>query len=603
MARPSDSDTSAQNTPKQNISTDRAWAQCAKDVWSDEADRVKTWNDEIDTLLVFAGLFSAILTAFVVQYYPTLQASGGAQPQIIIISTPDSANLTVSYPAPPPTPVTASAIAINALWFVALVFSITSASLGISVKQWLAHYIPSESDIGDARLRLHIWRLRSRGLARWHVPEIIGLLPLLLQVALALFLVGLVLFLWTLNGAIAYLMMVLISVLLAFTAATALIPLVEIDYSRPNVIRVRKHNGPSEARATLATCEIIADSASGDSIGRVAVSLLKTILTAREHATVTPEPSITSNSFPPLNGSSMVSRGRLEHGSSVVSSATISNLMSVIYSSTSILSTPLDSATRAAITPFLEWLQDRERTRERDQLIWDILFAELSTYLGAQTDSHTEVYRAAMVSAIVEMLLQIIVCDVGDKRLHTWRPEMYGRLQSLCDVAFSTGPELFLRVIKERPDVVVYIEHVSISRAVFTPSLDTVICLVRCSVELSRQAREGTWVLHDIHHRVGSSAVRFIAAGSIPHPLELEQSRRVKSELISCCLIELRMHGHGTIRLPLIHTPTLADVEYREVCIAARSALDAAKPPMNAVHSRFISHYDEMLGRLIELHG
>ncbi|KAH9831819.1 uncharacterized protein C8Q71DRAFT_714794, partial [Rhodofomes roseus] len=229
MARPSDSDTSAQNTPKQNISTDRAWAQCAKDVWSDEADRVKTWNDEIDTLLVFAGLFSAILTAFVVQYYPTLQASGGAQPQIVIISTPDSANLTVSYPAPPPTPVTALAIAINALWFVALVFSITSASLGISVKQWLAHYIPSESDIGDARLRLHIWRLRSRGLARWHVPEIIGLLPLLLQVALALFLVGLVLFLWTLNGAIAYLMMVLISVLLAFTAATALIPLVEID--------------------------------------------------------------------------------------------------------------------------------------------------------------------------------------------------------------------------------------------------------------------------------------------------------------------------------------------------------------------------------------
>ncbi|TBU22081.1 hypothetical protein BD311DRAFT_676896, partial [Dichomitus squalens] len=39
--------------------------------YSDEM--VKRWNEEIDTLLVCAGLFSAILTAFNVQSYLLLQ--------------------------------------------------------------------------------------------------------------------------------------------------------------------------------------------------------------------------------------------------------------------------------------------------------------------------------------------------------------------------------------------------------------------------------------------------------------------------------------------------------------------------------------------------
>ncbi|KAH9920909.1 uncharacterized protein B0H18DRAFT_849706, partial [Fomitopsis serialis] len=52
-----------------------AWTACATDVWNRDKDMVDKWNREIDTLLVFAGLFSAVVTSFNVQYYPQLQTS------------------------------------------------------------------------------------------------------------------------------------------------------------------------------------------------------------------------------------------------------------------------------------------------------------------------------------------------------------------------------------------------------------------------------------------------------------------------------------------------------------------------------------------------
>ncbi|KAH9831848.1 uncharacterized protein C8Q71DRAFT_714946, partial [Rhodofomes roseus] len=213
------------------ISPDQAWAKCAQDAWSDETGRVKKWDDEIDNLLVFAGLFSAILTAFVVQYYPTLQTDANTQPQIVVTMAFNQTNVTTTYSTPDSSDTAPDAftVAINALWFLALVLSIASASLAISVKQWLAHYVPSDSDIGHTRLRLHIWHLRSRGLARWHVPEIVGILPLLLQISATLFLIGVVLFLWTLNKAIACLIIIPVSTLLFFTAGSTLVPLVELD--------------------------------------------------------------------------------------------------------------------------------------------------------------------------------------------------------------------------------------------------------------------------------------------------------------------------------------------------------------------------------------
>ncbi|TFK86209.1 hypothetical protein K466DRAFT_493268, partial [Polyporus arcularius HHB13444] len=49
------------------------WTEAAEAVKTYHEDLVRRWKEEMDTLLVYAGLFSAVLTAFNVQSYQLLQ--------------------------------------------------------------------------------------------------------------------------------------------------------------------------------------------------------------------------------------------------------------------------------------------------------------------------------------------------------------------------------------------------------------------------------------------------------------------------------------------------------------------------------------------------
>ncbi|PCH40144.1 hypothetical protein WOLCODRAFT_23874, partial [Wolfiporia cocos MD-104 SS10] len=58
----------------------------------------------------------------------------------------------------------------------------------------------------------------------WKVPAIIRTVPILLQLSLALFLLGLVIILWELNREVAIVVSTLVSVSLAFTVGSAMMP-------------------------------------------------------------------------------------------------------------------------------------------------------------------------------------------------------------------------------------------------------------------------------------------------------------------------------------------------------------------------------------------
>ncbi|KAH9950695.1 hypothetical protein B0H21DRAFT_505635 [Amylocystis lapponica] len=190
-----------------NTDTSAAWAKCAKNLWDHDEVTVKGWKEEIDTLLVFAGLFSAVLTAFLVQSYPMLQPD----------EFPSSSSPSSSSPS-----TSSSAIWINALWFSGLICSLASAIVGISIKQWLNHYTSRVSTMSrqSARIRQH----RHNGLVKWHVGGMMSLLPVLLQTALIVFLIGILLLLWQLNIPVACVTTVLVAVLLLFTLTTLVLP-------------------------------------------------------------------------------------------------------------------------------------------------------------------------------------------------------------------------------------------------------------------------------------------------------------------------------------------------------------------------------------------
>ena len=122
---------------------------------------------------------------------------------------------------------TAFAVRLNTLWFSSLVCSLLSASLGLLVKQWLREYLAGASSVSRESIRIR--QFRHDGLCRWHVPEIILCLPILLQTALLLFFAGLLDLLWSLHPIVAAVVSVIIGASVLFSIGTSLIPLVHAD--------------------------------------------------------------------------------------------------------------------------------------------------------------------------------------------------------------------------------------------------------------------------------------------------------------------------------------------------------------------------------------
>ncbi|KAF8898110.1 hypothetical protein CPB84DRAFT_1633457, partial [Gymnopilus junonius] len=122
-----------------------------------EKDRVQceAWKDEVQNLLIFAGLFSAVLSAFVVVSYPTLQPDQNETMISLLarIATRLDNPLNATLSADPVNPAlfsnapTPSSIRINAFWFISLVLSLTAALIGIISLQWLREHQQYPSSI------------------------------------------------------------------------------------------------------------------------------------------------------------------------------------------------------------------------------------------------------------------------------------------------------------------------------------------------------------------------------------------------------------------------------------------------------------------------
>ncbi|KAK1220164.1 hypothetical protein PQX77_017085, partial [Marasmius sp. AFHP31] len=97
-------------------------------------------------------------------------------------------NETVSRP--PAFEVSTSIVCINALWFLSLIIALVDALFALLCKQWLReHRRHTHTRTPEEALALR-W-LRNQSLKKWHVPTILASLPILLELALFLFLAGL----------------------------------------------------------------------------------------------------------------------------------------------------------------------------------------------------------------------------------------------------------------------------------------------------------------------------------------------------------------------------------------------------------------------------
>ncbi|KAK0195988.1 hypothetical protein F5146DRAFT_924806, partial [Armillaria mellea] len=203
-----------------------------------DKDMLRRWQDDMATLLIFAGLFSGgVLTVFLIEFYTTLQPDyeqiSVRQQWLISVNLQALLNATAGAPTYPVFDTTdalsefrvpQSALWIQGLWFSALVCGISVALLAWLVKSWLLDYVKGMNS-GSAYDRAHRRQHRHDALLSWHVPAIIASLPALMHLTVMLFLIGLVILMWQLNRAIGCIMLSMVILLAFIYAISTLLPL------------------------------------------------------------------------------------------------------------------------------------------------------------------------------------------------------------------------------------------------------------------------------------------------------------------------------------------------------------------------------------------
>ncbi|KAI4527772.1 hypothetical protein K525DRAFT_283195 [Schizophyllum commune Loenen D] len=180
----------------------RVWRALLDEARAYDSTTVKGWRDTLDVYLVFTGLFSAVVTTFVVQTSQSLQPDYGevytALLMELIAVQRASANGR-SVDGIPSSSLMADSITAslvdywgNRFRYLSLALSLFAAFMAVLLRQWLQEYTSAVS--GSARHRARVWQYRYLGLQNWRVPLLVALLPMLLHAALLVFFIGLILY-------------------------------------------------------------------------------------------------------------------------------------------------------------------------------------------------------------------------------------------------------------------------------------------------------------------------------------------------------------------------------------------------------------------------
>ncbi|KAH8800526.1 hypothetical protein DL96DRAFT_1824072 [Flagelloscypha sp. PMI_526] len=225
----------------------RVWATYLDEAESYDHDMIQSFRDTIDSLLVLAGLFSAIVAAFVVQTSQALKPNfaqlalsvqlehvallraGGNMSAMASIPSSSTTIETSSY--------TCADLWVNGLFFTSLSLSMATALLAVLVKQWCQAYTTVTS--GSARDKALIRQFRFDGVQKWKLPEIVGSLPLLLHVSFVVFFAGLSFFVYDIHPSLSSTVIIVMILSLSGYLITLILPALwlECPYRIPLLFR------------------------------------------------------------------------------------------------------------------------------------------------------------------------------------------------------------------------------------------------------------------------------------------------------------------------------------------------------------------------------
>ncbi|QRW21257.1 activating signal cointegrator 1 complex subunit 3 [Rhizoctonia solani] len=218
----------------------RVWSAYVKEAeqWDDEM--VDGWNRSLDVMLVnwvavtvFAALFSAVSTTFVVESIKDLQPDPAmisattlqeiSQVLRIIVSNNQSSASLSDLPPEEKFKPSAAAIWVNVLWFLSLALSVSVSLVTMLAKQWCYSFMSGRA--GQPHVQARTRQRRLEELERWKMPEILAILPVFMHLSLFLFFTGLILYLWDTHVGVAIPVLATTAFTGTFYATTTMLPI------------------------------------------------------------------------------------------------------------------------------------------------------------------------------------------------------------------------------------------------------------------------------------------------------------------------------------------------------------------------------------------
>src|SRR5579863_9164410 len=204
------------------------------------------WTEDAASLLVFVcpdlrfplfialtswktGLFSAIVGAFIIEFYKQLSPDSGDQTVALLCQMsqqlPNFTNGTCSPPQAgesfsPSAPI----IWANAMWMMSLLFSLTSALFATLLQQWARRYVETPQVPSEPKQRAHIRSYLFFGTRKYHMRTAVETAPTLLHISVFLFLAGFVTIFFTIHRTVAIIVSISVGIFVVAYVALTILP-------------------------------------------------------------------------------------------------------------------------------------------------------------------------------------------------------------------------------------------------------------------------------------------------------------------------------------------------------------------------------------------
>ncbi|KAJ7853462.1 hypothetical protein B0H13DRAFT_2580495, partial [Mycena leptocephala] len=212
----------------------KLWAVYISEAEKYDKRLVESWKSDMQGMLIFAGLFSASLTAFLIESYKTLNRNSGDDTvrllaQISLQLSASANGTTLAIPSELPFAPTATALICNILWFTSLGFSLASALIATLLEQWARDFIHRTEMRPSPVIRARVFSFLYYGLKRFKMHSVVEIIPLLLHASLLLFFAGLVAFLIPVHIAAMAIPAILLVLLTAVYSLLTILPSIYPD--------------------------------------------------------------------------------------------------------------------------------------------------------------------------------------------------------------------------------------------------------------------------------------------------------------------------------------------------------------------------------------